>query len=509
MKQTLIQHGAMSGDMFQIAVALMLDLELRLILVGCGGTGQDKSDSLYRFYVQDSGISATRIHRITVASESQMEARTKEILKNMHEDIFHQETTSVGQATNVVAASFRAEDATPLIRQTWLRNAQLEEGTFARMVRDWKVPLLAPLVVLWSRQSGALGGLHPEHDTSYRGLELLVERFTGEGYCCLIVGDDPNGKIAGPLGTERYRKACRLGEFWTRAGLVGKPRVYQFAFFEMLRQIVPTLTHVGMRSGNLEAYAYMGHRVLFLEERGRTDSVRMDKLIHADIRLRYASVKLEHLPTRTGRFLMEESLRGSVIGAAKGMRNQHKSAAKQNNAGAKLREQLGKEGLARLAALEDLEKAKLTAFQMDLKRFQMMKTAAPTVKDSVEKQPKGFLKPDLDAIFNTVSAFPKRQHLRGEAQAVPLNIPSLRNISFADRDRIGLARLAALQTGARVAILEPEDGDRVIGYGTITSEDGVLMTVTFNEIIDASAFFFQRGVESMNFDKGSRYIRPR
>jgi hypothetical protein len=540
-KQTIIQHGAMSGDMFQLAVALMLDPELRLILIGCGGGGQDKSESLYRFYVHDSGISADRIHRITVANEREMELRTKAILKSMHEDIFNQETTSVGQATNVVEIAFTTADHSQTIRGTWLRNAGLEPTAFARMIRDWNLPLVNPLVVLWSRQSGALGGLHPEHDTSYRGLEELVERFTREGYSCIIVGDDPGGKIAGPLGSVRYRQACRLGEFWQRAAMWRKPRVYQFAFFEALRQLVPTLTHVGMRSGNLEAYAYMGHRVIFLEEQGRTDSVRMDKLIKPGVQLRYTSVKLEHLPTRTGRFLMEKRLREEVLRATATVRKDLKVVNKDNKAAEKRRAELGEGGMAQLRDFKALEEGALPEFQKDLRRYQMLKGSPPVAK-ARQSEKRGFGDRDLEQIFNTVSKFPKPSRERIEItegaspsassssssssssrentpratislpssprDEAPRVRPNLAIIAPHERTRIGIARLEALYRGARVAVLEPDEGDRIVGYGTVADEDGTHMSIRFDQIIDPTAGVFGLGTVSLGFDKGSRYIRP-
>jgi hypothetical protein len=63
LRQTIVQHGAMSGDQFQIAVAMMLDPELKLILIGERGPNpQDKSESIYNFYTKQSGIDPSRIY---------------------------------------------------------------------------------------------------------------------------------------------------------------------------------------------------------------------------------------------------------------------------------------------------------------------------------------------------------------------------------------------------------------------------------------------------------------
>jgi len=304
-KQTIVQHGEMSGDQFQIAVALKIDPELRLILIGKNEkTAQDKSASIYDFYVNQSGIDPSRIHYYKV--DGGMSDETRRILHAQHEDIFGQNTASVGQATNIVKDGFSEKDHTPEIRDTWMGSSGYSENDFGKLLRDFNIPLDVPTLVLWSRQSGALGGLHPEHDSSHTAMEQMMERFASEGYSLLIVGDDPDGKIGGMKGSVRFSKTVRLGQFWEKRGLWKKNRTAQFAFFEYLRRSVPTLTHIGMRSGNLEAFAYMGHRVIYLEEKDRTDSLRMDKIsTDPDVKLNYRTIKLEQPPTLTGQLMMQ------------------------------------------------------------------------------------------------------------------------------------------------------------------------------------------------------------
>jgi hypothetical protein len=109
-----------------------------------------------------------------------MEARVKTILKEKHEDFFDQET-SVGQATNVVRDKFLARDHTATVRRAWKTSSGLDDGACQRLIRQWGTPLQNPIVVLWSRQSGAQGGLHPEHHSSYTGLGDLVRQFHALG----------------------------------------------------------------------------------------------------------------------------------------------------------------------------------------------------------------------------------------------------------------------------------------------------------------------------------------
>jgi hypothetical protein len=397
----------MSGDQFQVAVALMLDPELRLILIGEHAPNkEDKSDAIYKFYTQQSGISADRIAFMKV--NGKMEDRTKKILKgrpedagsqDKKEDFFDQSVASVGQATNVVREVFKDAARTSDVRRAWLAHSGMDEAALARLVREWRVPLEKPMVVLWSRQSGALGGLHPEHDSSYTGLAQLVDRFSTADNTVVIVGDDPNMKIRGRYRfdfltgadalkqsreeakrSQRFNKALTLGEFWERSGLRGKPRTAQFAFFEYLRQLVPTLTHVGMRSGNLEAYAYMGHRVIYLEEKGRADSVRMDKLIGNDVKLKYKSVKLDRLPTRTGRALTEASL--NMQTALTRLRNLYNTAfpAKDTKKAQAIRNQLTPEIVELLQKFHVDEQAIVQSpkppYQRELHLYRLLKNNA-------------------------------------------------------------------------------------------------------------------------------------
>jgi hypothetical protein len=302
---TIVQHGEMSGDQFQIAAALLSDRELHLYLVGSEEPSpRDKGASIYDFYVRLTGIPDTRVHFEKLPAGEDPSQRVKDILRGQTDPRWQHQTFSVGAATNTLRDAFRADKkTTKKVREAWLASSGVEDEELDAIVRRRNIPLESPIAVLWSRQSGAAGGLHPDLDSSYTGIEQLAERYTEEGYTVMIVGDDPGRKITGQPVRAGYEKAKRLGQFW-ETDLRGKPRTAQFAFFEHLRQLAPTLTHVGMRSGNLEAYAYMGHRVLFIEERDRSDAARMEKLVGIDTTLKYRSVKIEELPTRTGRALM-------------------------------------------------------------------------------------------------------------------------------------------------------------------------------------------------------------
>lgn len=419
-KQTIVQHGGMSGDQFQVAAALQLDPELRLILIGEQSPNpQDKSKSIYDFYTRVAGIDEQRIVAFKVGGK--MEARVKSILKAQHEDFFDQNTASVGQATNILREVFQKNNRTGEIRGAWLKNADLTDKEFEQIVNRWRVPLLKPMVVLWSRQSGALGGLHPEHDSSYTAMQQLIEEFALKDCSIMIVGDDPGGKIANSVG--RYRQALRLGEFWNKAEFHGKSRGAQFAFFEKLRQLVPTLTHIGMRSGNLEAYAYMGHRVIFLEEKDRVDALRMDKLIGIETHLKYGSVKLSQLPTRTGQSLMTVAVKTQM-----GLRiNYYKKLFKKHYNDFDVPKKPGPTGdIARANTLMKymaaLDNAKESPFQKDLKIYRWLKTHDGPFQLTVMTLAKGLAPGDKNQIVEAQQYMFMAKALFHEVKALYPNI---------------------------------------------------------------------------------------
>lgn len=439
-KRTIVQHGEMSGDQFAAAVALLLDKELCLYLVG-GTAGhvsvRDKTQQIYDFYVHLTGVEAKRVH---LELHDDPPKRVREILWGMKDAHWKQETASIGDATNRVRHVFSQDPkaAAKAVREAWRMSSATKDEEFDRLVQYWRIPLDRPVAVLWSRKSGALGGLHPDLDSDYEGIAQLAEGFHDEGYAVLVVGDDPKRKIItrnadlelrkmhernAPESEIRQRRselgerpqwekqAIWMGQFWEH-GMVGKPRTAQFAFFEHLRQLVPTLTHVGMRSGNLEAYAYMGHRVLFIEEIERTDAPRMGKLAGMNVGLKYRAVRITDLPTRAGRALMENPAPSLLHGGMKHdrtgdprfrWRNQVENAFEQLNVDAKRRghkrEELSKERLALLKKYARLpEKLKSSPpHQQPLKRYEWLKRRAPEL---VADDRSGFTPSDRDAVVS-------------------------------------------------------------------------------------------------------------
>lgn len=194
-------------------------------------------------------------------------------------------------------------------------------------------------VVLWSRFSGKRGGPHPQHDTSYEGLGQLIELVHSRGLGVILAGDRswtpekrhkpvPHQDLA-----EWDLREVWMTQEWRRLvesvpadnHRFKNPRILQIYLFDYLNRtadrIVDTKTwgamiHLGMRSGNLEAFALAGHRVYYMEEVGNEEHARMEawhtpKSGNADIGPRYDRILLKEPPTRTGKYIVHEQRRGN------------------------------------------------------------------------------------------------------------------------------------------------------------------------------------------------------
>jgi hypothetical protein len=209
---TIVQHGEMSGDQFQIAAALLADPELHVYLLGATvPSPRDKARQIYDFYVTLTGIAPARVHLELIAADPS--ARTKSILHDQQDPKWGNQTFSVGAATNILKGAFRKEKSTTkTVRDAWMASSGVTDDELDQIIKARNIRVDAPIAVLWSRQSGAVGGLHPDLDSSYTGIGQLAERFDQEGYTVMIVGDDPDLKIAGPSPRPAFAKAVRLGE---------------------------------------------------------------------------------------------------------------------------------------------------------------------------------------------------------------------------------------------------------------------------------------------------------
>jgi len=173
---TIVQHGEMSGDQFQIAAALLSDPELHVYLVGSQTPSpRDKADDIYDFYVKLTGIKPERVALKKLPAGQDPPKKVKEILATQQDPLWRHQTSSVGGATNMLRDAFRRDKrTTEKVRNAWLASSDIDEKELNQIIVRRRIPLDKPIAVLWSRQSGALGGLHPDLDSSYTGIAQLA-----------------------------------------------------------------------------------------------------------------------------------------------------------------------------------------------------------------------------------------------------------------------------------------------------------------------------------------------
>ncbi len=240
--------------------------------------------------------------------------------------------SDIALGTRLVATKKRNE-IVKTARQCWRlpaagRSPVTKIDQAAEYVLQLKRNRLAPLaqryVVLWVRFSGKRGGPHPQHDTSYLGLTQLIQIARVANLGVILAGDRaPSVAKQNKLIRSISRVAWDLREIWkdplwgqvtAAADPTENPRILQLQFFDCLNRKLGGLLHLGMRSGNLEAFSLMGHRVYYMEERGIRDHARMEawhtpsygKTITGP---RYDRIIIEQPPTRTGKYIVAK-LRG-------------------------------------------------------------------------------------------------------------------------------------------------------------------------------------------------------
>ncbi|MEW1724887.1 hypothetical protein AB0389_36020, partial [Streptomyces sp. NPDC093109] len=209
-------------------------------------------------------------------------------------------------ATNEVAAQWgRQGHERAKVRAAWGLDTP-RTGQVRRFLAARGVPEKGPYVVLWSRLSSRQEGEpHPQHDTSTTGLRQIIENLP-PGTNVVIAGDSSRNDALEELADE-YPNVHDLTEFWTgadwRKAFPGGTREDQMQVFDHLSQVsVGELKHLGFRSGNLEAYALIGHRVRYLEETGNRQGKRMETWHAPDIG--YQRITVNKVPTLAGQWVV-------------------------------------------------------------------------------------------------------------------------------------------------------------------------------------------------------------
>lgn len=122
-------------------------------------------------------------------------------------------------------------------------------------------------VVLWGRESGRDGGMHPEHDHSYTGMRQIVEACAAEDPPCqvIVAGDYREKETATRQAIQD--NAIVIGKYWDDVPLF-KNRQYQVRLFYVLKKMLKVrerrLVHVGMRSGGLDMFGFSGQKTIYV-----------------------------------------------------------------------------------------------------------------------------------------------------------------------------------------------------------------------------------------------------
>ena len=157
------------------------------------------------------------------------------------------------------------------------------------------------IVVLWSRGSGKKGGLHDNLDSSATAMSQLCSRLIKER-TVIVAGDLDPRKMAEHAG---FEGAIFFGEFWNDYPFKGKTRACQLKLFDLILSKSRSLVHVGMRSGTLDSYALLMHRVIYIVDRAEVGlglDARMTKLIGGNTPMTYERFTAARAPKLFGQF---------------------------------------------------------------------------------------------------------------------------------------------------------------------------------------------------------------
>ncbi|MFI0508393.1 hypothetical protein ACH3Y9_04920 [Streptomyces sp. WSLK1-5] len=344
LKKVLHHPGYATGDQFGIAAYLLGDENLHVVIARDPDNPRDRSADIAAFY-RASGITRDRIREVDVTADTDGDAHARLVFDEVNAKALAGQAApsksklknlvlGVGGGTEWIADHFSTE-VRQKVRAGWgLDDERFPPEDRAR-VAAWlatkgvRVDPGRKVIVLWSRFSGKRGDVHVEHDTSYTGIDQLLGRIHDR------TKDDPPGPLVVIAGDARvdgrrrhhYPELVRehalagldvhdLTDFWKdKAGTAtwgGDTRTGQMRLFEYLnRESGGDLTHLGFRSGNLEAMALSGHRVNYLEE---PDSFGGDRMARwnsdnakakAPLKTGYERIVIERSPTLSGRVVLE------------------------------------------------------------------------------------------------------------------------------------------------------------------------------------------------------------
>jgi hypothetical protein len=314
--QLILHAGNWTGDMFGVGAALILNPGHHVVILK-DNKPRDQTAMLKDFY-EKTVVNPQHVHVLNVEdapkAHTQFTSRTDKkalpfekivpaIPPGLQESQFQQ---PVSKGTASTAGVWNA-NARKKIRKSW----GLDGSTDTKVALFLKGRSVQPgsFIILWSRFSGKKGGPHAQHDTSFVGLRQLI-KLVPDNFSVIIAGDRPvkRDKLF-PSGPAIYN----LTEFWKEGDwqklFPKSDRLTQLAVYDYLHRN-GVIKHLGFRSGNLEAYALMGHEVRYMEEEGNIQSGRMESW-HTSVNQKspigYERIKVKSVPSMTGKWVTEHT----------------------------------------------------------------------------------------------------------------------------------------------------------------------------------------------------------
>ena len=327
-RTTIVQPGYASGDMFGIAAALILDDTLNVVVTTENQKPKsdqtDVGEKISDYYLSLPFANRTKL--VEVSSIRHPSTRDNTLIDNSirelerldagepvadHKEGVSHGTWYIGRNWNRNAARNRNR-----IRTAWDLDKSGQPGQ-PNTSKDQKIgkwladkkdirPKDKKIVILWSRFSGKKGDVHLEHDTSFEGMRQLIAGALHGNDLVIIAGDKPikSEKKYDEMAAKYPGKVFNLTAFWEKPTSWCQSRNDQFKLYDYLDRKAASVKHLGFRSGNLEAFALMGHTVRYLEEPGSKGGGRMAQWHGKGIG--YERIPVSEVPTASGKYLKGE-----------------------------------------------------------------------------------------------------------------------------------------------------------------------------------------------------------
>ena len=167
-------------------------------------------------------------------------------------------------------------------------------------------------VILWGRESGRAGGMHPDHDHSYAGMAQIIARCGAAvpAIQVIVAGDFRPSDDAGVVTQHHLDIAAGaqvIGKYWENEPMFSN-RFNQVRLFYVLKKMLKVrqceMVHVGMRSGGLDMFGFSGQKTIYVS-RAQGDA-RMGAVVQRFADAGLADVYQKHtvgvLPKAAGGF---------------------------------------------------------------------------------------------------------------------------------------------------------------------------------------------------------------